>query len=233
MEEEKFKKKLIEALEDDEVINILKKIFNKKNDFESNNNLEEFKELKEKLKIYETENLDLKKIINEKDILIKELKHKNTQLENNLKSMEKEVEILEKRFIDTEKVYQIYLMLNEKTKDSLKGIFKGNTIEEFIYCGVQKENIDSLWEYIKKEAMLENEIENLEKIFDYFFRAYNKIYENPVFARNKTNIGEQFDEDKHIRVQTGKTSGTINLKILEGYYTILGNKVIKKSVVKI
>ncbi|MBR8645900.1 hypothetical protein KEH51_23760 [[Brevibacterium] frigoritolerans] len=89
---------------------------------------------------------------------------------------------LQKRRADyreAEELYEAVQQLSETTKSSLKGIFKGGSVQEFIVCGVQYENISSLWDFIKNEIMegREQEREILLALFLYFFQEYGKTYD--------------------------------------------------------
>lgn len=45
-----------------------------------------------------------------------------------------------------------YRALSEQCKDALSGIFGGDSFEEFLACGVQPGNIDTLWEFSRNRA---------------------------------------------------------------------------------
>ncbi|MGG3448527.1 hypothetical protein [Domibacillus aminovorans] len=144
---------------------------------------------------------------------------------------------LQKRRADyqeAEELYNSIQHLSEETRNSLKRIFKGTTVQDFIFCGVQYENISSLWDFIKNEAMegREHERETLIAIFRYFFQAYSKTYDTPLYKTQEVQINDVFREDLHIRASDSKISGNITEILLPGYISING-KIIKKSIVKI
>jgi DNA repair exonuclease SbcCD ATPase subunit len=144
---------------------------------------------------------------------------------------------LQKRRADyreAEELYGTVQQLSETTRNSLKRIFKGNTVQEFIVCGVQYENISSLWDFIKNEIMEGREQERgiLLTLFQYFFQEYSKTYDTPLYKIQEVKINEVFREDLHIRTLNSKISGNVTEILLPGYISING-KIIKKSIVRI
>lgn len=134
--------------------------------------------------------------------------------------------------VDLDK-YELYRTLTDETKISLKGIFKDDTFEGFIACGVQDKNINSLWDYIKNE-LIENsnqDNESLVKIFDFFFMKYIIAY--PMFEVQNIEIGEDFNTDFHIKDSQSSASGTIKKVLLKGWINTKTNSVIRKSVIRI
>ena len=192
---------------------------------ESKNNSNE---LERRFRILVDENRIIKE---ENEVLQKEcIVYKTTIEEKNT-----EIRSLLIRFREPEELYNTYLRLSNATRGSLSGIFKGTTVEEFIFCGVQLENIDSLWEFIKRELEEKrlSEVENMKKIFVYFFKAYNLIHESPIYKIQNVAIGEEFDEDKHLRSSNSRVAGRINEIMLNGFIITNTGKIVKKSVVKI
>ncbi|WHY57071.1 hypothetical protein [Peribacillus simplex] len=144
---------------------------------------------------------------------------------------------LQKRRADyreAEELFEAVQQLSETTKNSLKGIFKGGSVQEFIVCGVQYENISSLWDFIKNEIMEGREQERviLLALFQYFFQQYSKTYDTPLYNLQEVKMNEVFREDLYIRALNSKISGNITDILLPGYMSING-KTIKKSVVRI
>ena len=169
---------------------------------------------------------DSVKVIEEKD----ELLSKNEVI---ISSNEKELELL-RPFAEWLDIYKLYDQLSTDTKESLKGIFKGQDILRFVYCGLQEGNIENLWEYIKSEV-LNNRTENIESlnaIFDKFFNSYNMIFEVPVYKTQEVSVGNDFDDYDHIRTSDSMPSGSIKEVVLYGYVNKKG-KAIKKSIVRI
>lgn len=163
----------------------------------------------------------------------KELKTLQEDLHSQLVEKENHINRLSNRFEEAEAVYQYYLQLSSLTHDSLRRNLRGNSLEEFIYSGVQYENIESLWEYMRRSIMEEDlkDIPNLQVIFNYFFKSYNKI--NPLFHFQIIALRQEFDGDQHMRSKDSKVMGPISEILLPGYINTKTSKVIKKSIVKI
>jgi hypothetical protein len=162
-----------------------------------------------------------------------ELSTLQEDLHSQLVVKENQINRLSNRFKEAEAVYQYFLQLSPLTHDSLRRNLRGNSLEEFIYSGVQYENIESLWEYMRRSIMEEdlNDIPNLQVIFNYFFESYNKI--NPLFQFQMIALRQTFDGDQHMRSKDSKVMGPISEILLPGYINTKTSKVIKKSIVKI
>lgn len=138
------------------------------------------------------------------------------------------------KFENVLRMYQIYQQLQEKHGTFLGSLFKGNSIEVFFTCGVQRDNIDLLWDYIKDSIIEEKDyIEELKTLFNYFFTLYNKIYDNELFRFSEVNIGDYFDSEKHIKSSASNHSGKISNINFYGYYNTNTDKIIKKTIVKV
>jgi len=134
----------------------------------------------------------------------------------------------------THTFYQ-YQSLSSQSKDSLSGIFKGSSFEEFLACGAQPGNIDTLWEFSRSQALTGNleDVLILEEIIAYFVRLYNGTNDSPILAFQKVEAGDAFDADLHIRTQTSKPAGNISKVILTGLTNAFTGEVIKKAVVEV
>ena len=183
----------------------------------------------------------LKEIESLKQLLQKvEMKHsllqkEHSELESRHHVLNKEYLDLKSSWKDVRESYDTYLSLSSEVRESLKGIFRGGTIEEFFSCGVQYENIESLWDFIKIGVLEEKETDSksLIFIFIFFFKAFNKIFASPLYVMEETNQGQLFDYDLHIRTGSSKVMGQISYVLLPGYRNAKTNKLIKKSVVKV
>jgi hypothetical protein len=189
---------------------------------------------KELLKEKEVEIAKLQQEIESKKEEINEYQIKIKHLNEKMESYFNELQKRKADYREVEELYEAVQQLSETTKNSLKGIFKGETVQEFIVCGVQYENISSLWDFIKNEIMegREQEREILFALFQYFFQEYSKIYDTPLYKIQEVKINEVFREDLHIRALNSKISGTITDILLPGYLSI-NSKIIKKSIVRI
>ncbi|KAB2954277.1 hypothetical protein F9B85_00860 [Heliorestis acidaminivorans] len=139
------------------------------------------------------------------------------------------------KYKQVESAYAQYQSLSEKTARELTGIFKRDTPESFIACGAQLDNIDSLWEYTKQQIIAGQNTDRAELIslITFFLELHNKLFEQPLFAWQIVQPGEEFDASKHIRTADSKASGRISQVCLLGYKNVNTEKLIKKSVVRI
>jgi hypothetical protein len=128
-----------------------------------------------------------------------------------------------------------YQGLSEQSKDALSGIFMGDSFEEFLACGVQPGNIDTLWEFSRNQALKGNleDTAILEQIIAYFVRLYNGTNKSPILAFQKVAVGDSFDIDLHIRTQSSKAAGTISNILITGLTNAFTGETIKKSVVEV
>lgn len=204
-----------------------KKLCNK---YRNISNTKELKLLRDnellKRKLLETKNSNI--YLNSKIDIIKleqdtfELKYLNCKTE--LKKLELE-----------QQMFNNYKNLPPDIKTSLKGIFKAETYENFIACGCQRSNIDTLWEFIKNRTvnMELSHLTELNEIFVYFIELFNGVSSNPVLKIQDVAIGEAFDTAEHIRTKNGKSSGKIAEVYLAGYQNILNNKILNKAIVRV
>ncbi|OMP66274.1 coiled-coil domain-containing protein [Domibacillus epiphyticus] len=225
---------------DDSFINALmvslqdKRVIEKIKEIAEANLFNQMREPVELLKEKEKEIARLQQEIESKKEQIKDFQLKVHYLNQKIDSYFNELEKRRADYQEAEELYRAVQQLSETTRNSLKGIFKGNTVQEFIVCGVQYENISSLWDFIKNEIMegREQERETLLALFQYFFQEYSKTYDTPLYKTQEVKMNEVFREDLYIRTLNSKLSGNITEILLPGYVSING-KVIKKSVVRI
>lgn len=111
----------------------------------------------------------------------------------------------------------------------------GDSFEEFLACGVQPGNIDTLWEFSRNQALKGNleDTAILEQIIAYFVRLYNGTNKSPILAFQKVAVGDSFDIDLHIRTQSSKAAGTISNILITGLTNAFTGETIKKSVVEV
>lgn len=203
----------------------LKDLIEKKKELELE--LESFskKMNKEKEKLTSEINQIKEELGNAKEDVKKSLS-KNTELS-------KTVDFYREAFEKDLKAYSIYTELSDNTKDSLKGIFRDNSLEGFIACGIQEKNISSLWDYIKDEIREEknSDIKNLKEMFYFLFEKYRLAF--PIFELQEVFIGDNFVDDNHIRHSSSKeVNGAISEVVFRGWVNNKTNKTVKKSVVK-
>lgn len=134
----------------------------------------------------------------------------------------------------THTFYQ-YQNLTDSSRETLQGIFKGESFEEFLACGVQPGNIDALWEFSRNEALNGNQADMaiLGDMILYFVHLYNGTNDSPVLSFLSPKVGESFDTDQHIRTRDSKPAGVISEILLNGLTNAYTGEVIKKAVVRI
>lgn len=190
---------------------------------------EKLDEEREKLK-KEQRNLEEEKSKRERiELELKESVASNSEYQRLLKDEERKVEKLKDRFSEAQKMYELYHGMGERLRKEFGTIFKNDTLDDFIYCGVQGRNIDLLWEIGKKAIMEENqEYHKAVELFNYFFGAFNRTYDTPLYSLMDVEEDEKFNVDRHI--SKGAAAGDVKKVLLKGYCERNG-KVAKKSVV--
>lgn len=171
-----------------------------------------------------------------------ELQAKLTALEHTLRQTEENRNEYKKKYFQFKGIFQKqthifyqYQKLSTQSYEALSGIYKGNSFEEFLACGVQPGNIDALWEFARNEALKNNydDVTILEQMIIYFVNLYNGTNESPILAFQQVCPGDAFDPDCHIRTQESKAAGAISNVILTGLTNAFTGEVIKKAVVEI
>ena len=132
-------------------------------------------------------------------------------------------------------IFYEYQGLSKQSYEALSGIFKGTSFEEFLACGVQPGNIDTLWEFSRSQALAGNtkDVAILDQMITYFVNLYNKTNESPILDFQKVESGDTFDVDLHIRTQESSASGIISNVLLSGLTNAFTGEVIKKAVVEV
>ncbi len=131
------------------------------------------------------------------------------------------------------RIFYLYQGLSKHSLEALNGIFKEDSFENFLACGVQPDNIDALWEFARSEALLGNmkDVKILNTVIQYFVKLYNSTNDTPILAMQDAAPGDAFDVDLHIRTPESKTSGNIKEVLLPGLANAFTGAVIKKAVV--
>ncbi|MFD9628280.1 coiled-coil domain-containing protein [Peribacillus muralis] len=222
-----FIESLMVSLQDERVIEKIKEIA----EAGSFSQMGQYKGL---LRDKEKEIARLQQEIETKNEEISDYQIKINQLNEKMEAYFAELQKRRADYREAEELYEVVQQLSEPTKSSLKGIFKGGSVQDFIVCGVQYENISSLWDFIKNEIMegREQEREILLALFLFFFQEHGKTYDSPLYKLQQVKMDEVFREDLHIRALNSKVSGDVTDILLPGYISING-KTIKKSVVRI
>lgn len=192
---------------------------------EKNENIEELKVNLDRLKI---QNKDL-------STRLTDIEKENMNLNNKLSLSSETIEKFNNRYKELEYIYSKFNNLSEDTREGLSGIFKNiDNIDLFLFCGAEYNKLEMFWEFIKNAIVNEqhkDDIDDMNKIFDYFFDRYNKVA-NGIYERIEIRPGEEFDTENHIR-KGNKTSGEIKEVLLKGFKNRKTRTVIKKTIVSL
>jgi len=147
--------------------------------------------------------------------------------------LSKQLQDYQQNFASLEKHYVLFTQLSAITHSSIAGIFKDNSLEGFLACGVQERNIESLWEYIKIQVIEENngDIAKLITLFQYLFALYAKAY--PHIQPQAIRMGASFHPNEHIKTSSSPVSGAIKNVLLAGWTNTKTKKTIKPSIVQL
>lgn len=202
-------------------------------------NLKERNEsLEDSLNNYDKKETYLNNLLEQNKENIKSLEEDNKFFKEKLEScqaemegMGKKVKYYEDTYMELEKYFGIYNELPINIKTDLERVIKDDSAEIFLSSGVQKDNLDALWDYISYSlnVLSKQEIENLIKVFEYLFNTYNKF--SSALEIDDVNINDEFDDEYYTRGKGSMVSGKISKIQLRGYRYLNNKKIIKKSIV--
>lgn len=157
---------------------------------------------------------------------------KNTQIaEQKAQQILQESQQLKSKFSQQIEMLNLYRSLSDSSKMSLKNVINPQDENTFLLSGANKDNLDTLFEYIKNEIINDKlqDITKLKTLYSYFFEEFNKS--TPKYEWQNIQLGTRFNTDEQIKV--GNASGSIEQVLLQGYVDAKTQKIIKKSVVKV
>ncbi len=155
-------------------------------------------------------------------------KKKISDLQGNLDRANDTANFYRQSYSGLDKIYNLYLTLDEDTRYNLAGIFgAGDTATGFLSGAVQESHIDSLWDYIAR-----HNDETLQKIFDFAFEMYNKGFRDAPYTRLDISQGDYYDDEFMRRTPSSPQLGKVNRVLFQGYKYSTGN-VIKPSIVEL
>ena len=196
------------------------------------------KSLEDSLNNYDKKETYLNNLLEQNKENIKSLEEDNKFFKEKLESCQAEMEGMGKKvkyyeytYMELEKYFGIYNELPINIKTDLERVIKDDSAEIFLSSGVQKDNLDALWDYISYSlnVLSKEEIENLIKVFEYLFNTYNKFSNALEF--DDVNINDEFDDEYYTRGKGSMVSGRISKVQLRGYRYLNNKKIIKKSIV--
>ncbi|MDO5517068.1 MAG: hypothetical protein Q4F66_05895 [Clostridium sp.] len=252
MEKKEFLMFLKDALQNQEVIEMIKAIgseqlCNKEMNYQNEDQHREAKygeekesqnrELQKQLELIRTEK---QKLEIEKNAEIQSLQQRINKVEQakdeiaaDLQEAIVKVQHYESNFSRLNTFYSKYMMLSKSVHEELRNVIKADNAESFLCSGAQWDNLEPLWDFIsyKLDEYSQEELQALIEIFNYFFEEYNTAM--GIYTLLDVYECEEFDEDLHTRASNSLVSGTVSKVLLRGYKNIKNGRVIKKSIVRV
>lgn len=145
--------------------------------------------------------------------------------------LEQAVKGFEQAYSELNHIYGSYRRLDADLHEELKRVLSAESPELFLAWGVQWDNLEALWDYLRfhVESAPEEHWTVLREIFDYLFELYGKVNGN--YQRLEAVPGDSFDEELHARTADSPVCGAISQVLLQGYQGKNGR--VKKSLVRI
>ena len=133
-------------------------------------------------------------------------------------------------------LFQKYPALSENVRRNLDIVFRReNDFAAFICGGAQEDCLDIIWNTAQNALdNNQNDAALLADIFDYCLELVNASKANPWYELLQTNVGDEFDYNKHVPTGDSAAQGRIVEVLLLGYKKISnGERIIKKSIVRV
>lgn len=136
-------------------------------------------------------------------------------------------------FVKAGEIFEVYKTMSPDTKNRLEAVFEVETLEGFIANGLQFENISILWDFMKRKVIDkdDNDIDNLLKIFDFFFKFYNLGSKESRYVLIEPKTGDSFDRNNCSIIGT-EVDGKIAKVHIPGYKDVKTGDV-KKAIVSV
>lgn len=162
---------------------------------------------------------------------IQDMKKDKANYEQNIKENETLLHRYELNFRELNGHYDLYISLGTVIHNELNNIIKNTKADTFLVSGVQRDNLSLLWDFIAKKTSIYNQtqINVLIKIFEYFFKKYNEIYN--VYEFLDVKEGDKFNSNLHMIGKDSLVSGNISKVVFRGYKNNRTQKIQKKSIV--
>ncbi len=209
--------------------------------------------LREQIGRYEQTISELKRDSMEYQRTIRELKSKNDRLGDDIKQVsddfdnyklnaEKERDRLQNELVlysdglsALMDLYKEYLAVDISDRKALRSLISDKSFASFIVSCSRFDTLEAIWDYIKV-IILNNSgsaymLPLLNKIFDTFFELANDSMDQPKYIRNKVSAGDGYDNELHIRGNSGKADGTVRAVQLLGFSAANTGIIIRRSVV--
>lgn len=174
------------------------------------------------------ENLSLNQELNDKHNGYLLLEKQNSTIIN-------ELDVYKNSFSVVRRLYNDYMNINSNTRSRLQRVIIDSNIISFICSCARIEAIEGLWDYLKTAIINESEdsatITALRNIFDVIFDLFNSTSAEATYKRSAVSVGDQYDDEYHIRGSSGNSQGRIKTIQLMGYASATSGKIIRKTVV--
>ena len=157
--------------------------------------------------------------------------------EKRLSELEQEVRGMKVRFSQFQQLlahYESYCGLSQKIREDLKRVIRTDDPVVFLLFGCQRENIGLLWDYVKSDRrdMDKADFDCLLELIEYLLACMNALYERPLYALMKDEVGKAYDDRRHIRADDCSVyQGEVREVVVPGIWNLNSNCAFRKSVV--
>lgn len=154
-------------------------------------------------------------------------------LRNSIGALQNRYNEMQSNYKSIIEAYNAFSNLGTRTKERLRNIFVSDTLECFLSACFEWDNVEGIWNYVKREIIEKSdaEIDNLHTIFHFMFQGYNARYREAQYVLISPAIGSKHDSEEQVILGI-KTDGIVSRVCLEGYKRPNG-KVICKALVEV
>lgn len=138
------------------------------------------------------------------------------------------------KYKEMEDAYMAFCKLTPETRKSLSNVFEKEDFYSFISSGMQWDNIQGMYHYLKNK-IIENDNIDQDRIYImlvFFFNACNNRFDKPMYSIISPKSNEKFNSDIHI-IRGNETDGVINELLLFGYVNNRTNKIVERAMVTV
>jgi len=214
-----------------EMIETIQKLLNKLMD-NVQSSQEKQEHLRHEFTALQQQHQDLQKIHQQQEVALHQAEADKADCQSKLNESTEKLAFYKKNFFPFMEAYQRYQDLKEKSKTSLKGLFPIESLAGFVAAGMQYRNVESLYDYVRKEATegKNPDLPALIGIYQLFLDAALLAF--PKYQKLSPNKGDIFQATDHINV-SDEASGSIQEVLLSGWEDTQRQKLVKQPVVRI
>ncbi len=202
-----------------------------------NEELPKLKKENEEIPKLKKENEEISKLRKENEEIPK-LRKENEEipkLRHDIENVEKELKISQKKYNSVADCYDSFLKLPEQLRSELRGVLYDSSLPCFYACAGKMDFVNRFADNIQHFIIggrYKEYVEQLTKIFDFLFDAFNESEGSPKYIRAEVSMGDEFNTNKHIT--TKLQQGIITKIYFKGYYNAdIPDTTIKKSIVEV